>query len=235
MYIFSYHIVTLPYISAIKLMLLPIKPKNIKGLIHAQTMSAMTLGSSVYAASRFFDKNIIVFAQWDNELALDNFLDQNPTGKKLKKGWYVKLDFIRQWGSFSGFKIPKVTQMTHQNDNPVIAVTLARMKFFQIPRFIYWGLPVEKLVRDHSGTLLSLASIRHPNTISTFSIWKSEHEMTNMVHGHSAVPLPKRHSNAMKERERKDFHFEFTTLRFIPISEHGQWKSKTNFIPTIEK
>jgi hypothetical protein len=39
----------------------------------------------------------------------------------------------------------------------------------------------------------------------------------------------------MKERERKDFHFEFTTLRFIPISEHGQWKSKTNFIPTIEK
>ena len=42
---------------------------------------------------------------------------------------------------------------------------------------------------------------------------------------------PKRHSNAMKERKRKDFHFEFTTLRFIPISEHGIWNGKSNYLP----
>ena len=56
-----------------------------------------------------------------------------------------------------------------------------------------------------------------------------------MVHGHSAVPRPKRHLDAMKERERKDFHFEFTTLRFQPISESGEWNGRTNIIPDFNK
>jgi hypothetical protein len=55
--------------------------------------------------------------------------------------------------------------------------------------------------------------------------------MTDMVHGHSKMPKPKRHINAMKERDRKDFHFEFTTLRFKPLSEHGSWKNNNKFIP----
>ena len=94
---------------------------------------------------------------------------------------------------------------------------------------------MEKLVRDHPGTALSLASIRLPRTVSTFSIWKSQKEMTDMVHGHSSVPNPGRHSNAMKERDRKDFHYEFTTLRFKPISEFGKWGGRTNIIPNLNK
>jgi hypothetical protein len=27
----------------------------------------------------------------------------------------------------------------------------------------------------------------------------------------------------MKERVRKDFHHEFTTMRLVPLSEHGLW------------
>jgi hypothetical protein len=107
------------------------------------------------------------------------------------------------------------------------------MKYTQIPRFLRWGRPVEKQVRDNRETTLSLASIRYPNVISTFSIWKTQIAMTDMVHGHSKMPEPKRHINAMNERNRKDFHFEFTTLRFIPLSEYGEWKNKSNYIPII--
>jgi hypothetical protein len=82
--------------------------------------------------------------------------------------------------------------------------------------------------------LLTLASFKFPNTISTFSIWETEKEMSNMVHGHSAISKPKRHSNAMKERERKNFHFEFATLRFKPLSEFGTWKGKSNYIPNLK-
>ena len=32
---------------------------------------------------------------------------------------------------------------------------------------------------------------------------------------------PERHAIAMQERDRRDFHREFTTLRFKPLSEHG--------------
>ncbi len=233
MSIFTYHLVQLSLFKALKVMLSPLNPKKCDGLIHAETMSTMVLGSAIFSKSRFLSNEIIVFAQWKNEEAFDDFIKNDALGKLLSKGWYTKLGFIRQWGSISGFEIPQITKALPE-DQPVVAVTIARMKYTQIPRFLRWGRPVEKLVRDHPGTTLSLASIRYPNTISTFSIWKTQKEMTDMVKGHSNVPQPKRHSDAMKERNRKDFHFEFTTLRFKPVSEFGTWKGKSNLIPKTQ-
>lgn len=229
--LFTYHLIKLSFFTALKSVHFPINKTKIKGLIHEETMSAMELGSSIFAPTRLFSTTVVVFAQWDNEKAFLEFLQSNTFGKKLSKGWYLKLKFIRQWGSISSFKIPNEETEINNKNQAIVAVTLARMKYTQIPRFLRWGRPVERLVRDHSGTTLSLASIRYPNLISTFSIWKSQKEMSEMVHGHSKMENPKRHSNAMKERNRKDFHFEFTTLRFIPISEHGIWIGKTNHLP----
>lgn len=194
-------------------------------------MTVMTLGSPIISTSRVLIGQVAVFAQWENEIALQNYLEQTNFGKTLAKGWHVRLSFIRQWGKFSGFKVPQHEDRLDNPDSTVVAVTIARMKPFAVPRFIHWGRPVEKLVRDHPGTTLALASVKFPNTVSTFSIWKTEKHMTDMVHGHSTIEKPKRHELAMKERERKDFHFEFTTLRFKPITEFGVWKGQSNYIP----
>lgn len=231
MSVFSYHLVKATYPDALRAILFPARPDRVPGLIHLEVMNCMTLGAPVFAPSRMLLRQIAVFAQWEDETAIDNFLQQNSLGKTLAKGWQVRLEFMRQWGSISGFKIPEAKISPDTPDAPVVAVTIARMKLPEVPRFIRWGRPVERLVRDHPGTTLSLASIRLPRVVSTFSIWKSQKEMTDMVRGHSAVPQPKRHLNAMKERERKDFHFEFTTLRFRPIAEYGSWKGETNYIP----
>jgi hypothetical protein len=193
-------------------------------------MTAMTLGSPIISPSRMLIKQVAVFAQWEDESFLDEYLAKDGFGQRLAKGWHVRMVFVRQWGRFSKFIIPEPSDKTEYNTQNVVAVTIARMKPMEVPRFIHWGRPVEKLVRDHPGTTLSLASFRFPNTVSTFSIWKSEKEMTDMVHGHSTIPDPKRHINAMKERDRKDFHFEFTTLRFKPIAEFGSWKGQQKFI-----
>lgn len=231
MSVFSYHIVKLPFLTAIKIMIFPIKKDHIEGLIYAETMSLMTLGSPIYSLTRFFNTKIVVFAQWENENAINQFLVSHHFGKKLAKGWHVRLAFLRQWGKISGFQLPELSAATDKENAPVVAVTIARMKYTEIPRFIKWGRPVEKLVRDHAGTTIALASVRYPNIISTFSIWKTQKEMTDMVFGHSKMPQPKRHINAMKERDRKDFHFEFTTLRFKPIAEYGKWNNEAQFIP----
>lgn len=226
MTVFSYHLVKLPFISALKMMFSPVKSKQVKGLMYAETMSAMVLGSPILSRSRIFNREIVFFAQWENENYLNDFLQSNAKGQKIAKGWHIRLEFLRQWGKISGFQIPD-KKLEIENENiPVVAVTIARMKYIQIPRFLRWGRPVEKQVRDDDGTTLSLASIRYPNTISTFSIWKTQKAMTDMVHGHSKMPQPKRHINAMKERNRKDFHFEFTTLRFKPLAEYGEWKNQ---------
>ncbi|WP_420603472.1 hypothetical protein [Flagellimonas sp.] len=234
MSIFSYHLVKMPFTLAIKGLFSDLINKKTKGLIHSEYMTAMTLGSPILSPSRFLLRQVVIFAQWENEEALEKYLKEEKFGEILTKGWHVRLTFIREWGKIKGFRIPEKKAKLESASSPVVAVTIARMKPLAVPRFIHWGRPVEKLVRDHVGITLSLASFRFPNTVSTFSIWKTEEEMTNMVHGHSEMPKPKRHSNAMKERERKNFHFEFTTLRFKPIFEFGTWKGKESYIPSLK-
>jgi hypothetical protein len=105
------------------------------------------------------------------------------------------------------------------------------LKLSQAFRFIRWGKPVEEQVRDDPATTIALAAMRPLGTLSTFSIWRSQEALADMVQGRSEGPLAKRHVNAMRERDRKDFHHEFTTMRFRPLSEHGAWQGKSRFLP----
>ena len=173
-----------------------------------------------------------MFAAWESDAAIDDFLNSTKLGRELATGWHVRMAFQRRWGYVSEFD--GLTESVGEQDPaaPVVAVTLARMKLPQVPRFIHWGKPVEELVRDHPGTTLAIAAMRLPRTVSTFSVWTSQREMVDMVRGHSAVPWPERHIAAMSERQRKDFHFEFTTLRFKPIAEYGTWEGRTHIVPT---
>lgn len=228
MSVFTFHLKKTSAKTALKALYNPPKANKIPGLIHAECMVSMTLGSPIFSPSRLLIRQLVVFAQWENESAIDNYLEEDDFGKILAKGWHIRLAYLRQWGHIDEFVIPKVSNELDDPEAPVVAVTLARMKLLQVPRFIHWGRPVEKLVRDHPSVSLALAATRLPRTVSTFSIWKSQREMVSMVHGRSPVPQPKRHAEAMKERDRKDFHTQFTTLRFKPIAEFGEWEGHTN-------
>lgn len=144
----------------------------------------------------------------------------------------MRLEFLRRWGRITEFDGLPNDDVDHDPEEPVVAVTLARLRLTQLPRFIRWGRPVERLVRDHPGTTLALASMRLPRTVSTFSVWRSASEMTDMVNGRSPVPHAEVHSTAMDERRRKDFHHEFTTLRFRSLGEFGRWDGRTGIVPT---
>ena len=39
----------------------------------------------------------------------------------------------------------------------------------------------------------------------------------------------------MVERERKDLHYEFTTLRLRALSEHGHWEGRKNIVPLLSE
>jgi hypothetical protein len=233
MSLFTFHLAKTSLKFALNAFWNPPKAENVPGLIHAECMTTMTLGSQIFSPSRMLIRQVAVFAQWENEEAINNFLENDTFGKTLAKGWHTRLTYLRQWGTINEFIVPKGVVELDDPNGPVVAVTLARMKILEVPRFIHWGRPVEKLVRDHPGVSLALAAFRFPRTVSTFSVWKSQKEMVDMAHGHSSVPLPKRHAQAMKERERRDFHFQFTTLRFKPIAEYGSWEGRSNIIPNL--
>jgi hypothetical protein len=194
-------------------------------------MWKMTLGASIVSPARMQLRHLTMFASWESEGAIDDFLGGTKLGQAFAAGWHVRLAFLRRWGHISEFDGLAESVGEQDPEAPVVAVTLARMKLPQVPRFIRWGKPVEELVRDHPGTTLAAAAMRLPRTVSTFSVWTSQREMVDMVRGHSAVPRPERHAAAMAERRRKDFHFEFTTLRFRPLAEYGEWEGRTNIVP----
>lgn len=191
----------------------------------------MILGAPILSPARMQLRQLTMFAAWESHAAIDEFLAGTKLGRAFAAGWHVRMEFLRRWGHISEFDGLTESVGAQDPDAPVVAVTLARMQLPQVPRFIRWGRPVEELVRDHPAKTIAIAAMRLPRTVSTFSVWTSAREMVEMVRGQSAVPRPERHAAAMVERERKDFHFEFTTLRLRPLAEYGAWQGCTNLIP----
>ncbi len=231
MAVFTFHLARTQIRTTAMALCRPPHGQQVPGLQHAECLAMMTLGAPIVSPARMQLRHLAMFAAWESQAAIDGFLDCTKLGRALAQGWHVRMAFQRRWGhvrEFGGL----AESVGEQNPSaPVVAVTLARMKLPQVPRFIRWGKPVEELVRDHPGTTLALAAMRLPRTVSTFTVWNSLQEMLNMVHGHSSVPRPGRHADAMVERQRKDFHFEFTTLRFRPIAEYGNWEGRTQIVP----
>lgn len=228
MRIHSFHLVRMSPARASRALL---RPPSAPGLRHVEVLAGMQLGAPVISPRRMQVRRLAVFAEWEDEAALEDFLITTPLGHALDDGWHVRLEFLRRWGMVRELAhLPEVAAPSSLDD-PVVAVTLARMRIPEMPRFIHWGRPVERQVRDHPATTLSLAAIRPPRTVSTFSIWTKARAMTDMVFGRDAGEPARRHVEAMAERERRDFHHEFTTLRFRPLSEHGTWEGRSDYVP----
>lgn len=224
----SFHLVHLAPHHGVRALL---SPPSAPGLVHAEVLAGMDLGAPIVTPRRMQVGRLAVFAEWAEEAALEQFLADDPLGRHLATGWHVRLAYQRRWGSVR--EIAHLPEQAEKTDlgAPSVAVTLARMRLPELPRFLRWGRPVERQVRDHPETTLALAAMRPPNTVATFSIWTSARAMTGMVWGRDQGPTARLHNEAMAERERRDFHHEFTTLRFRPLSEHGSWKGRSGYVP----
>lgn len=231
MRIHSFHLARVPALRALCSLLRPPTSSTVAGLHHMEPMAGMALGAPVVSIRRMQVHRMAVFAEWESADALDSFLSSHPLGGHLARGWHVRMEFVRRWGAVGPFAHLPEEAARMALDAPVVAVTLARMRLLELPRFLHWGRPVERQVRDHPATTVALAGMRPPRTVSTFSVWTSGRAMTSMAFGRDDGASGALHHEAMAERERRDFHHEFTTLRFRPLSEHGSWEGRTSFVP----
>jgi hypothetical protein len=233
MTVFTFHLAELPARTTARALIRPPAPPAIRGLQHAECLAMMTLGSPTFSLERMQLGRLAVFAAWDDADAIDRFLATERLGKQLATGWHVRLEFLRKYGDVACLPDLPTRAGSWDPEEPVVAVTLARLALPNLPRFLKWGKPVERLVADHPATTLALAAMRPPGTFSTFSVWRSVREMTEMVHGRSDVPDAHRHTSAMEEQRRKEFHHESTFMRFRPLSEHGEWQGRTGIVPGL--
>ena len=221
MKVFTFGIARIPVLRSLAALISPPTSRSVPGLVHAECLAAMRLGSPIFSNGRLQLRNLTMFAAWDSDQAIDDFLDSSTLGNCFAKGWHLRMSFLRRWGSVREFA--ELPEDTGEGDPlaPVAAFTLARLKIPEVTRFIKFGKPVEELIRDHPESTFALAAFRFPRSFATFSLWTSQQAMTEMVQGRGEVSRSDRHALAMQERDRRDFHREFTTLRFKPLSQHG--------------
>lgn len=222
--LFSYHVIEAPFLSVASRLLSSRSLRHVPGLRHAECLLQMRMGQAVSSPSRYGWNSLVLFAYWKSESDLERFLAAPPYKVFEQPAWHMRMRFYRRWGSFTGLE--GATMFTEQSpDGPVAAVTLARLKLTQTLRFARVGRPVESQVRDHPGLLHGAVAFRPLNRFSTFTVWESEAAMRDMVRGTHGTDGTQ-HRDAMVERARKPFHHEFTTMRFVPLSEHGQWPGR---------
>lgn len=220
--IFSYHLLDAPIHQVLARLLFRGALEDVDGLRHSECLMTMKMGASVLSPARYNARSLAFFAWWRDESALDAFLDRPPYRVFERTHWHVRLKFYRKWGHYAGLdEAPLHLDHAHP-EGEVVAVTLARLKLKNTIRFARWGRPVERQIRDHGGQTCARVAYRPLNTFSTFSIWESEKAMIGMVRGMSEARDGTEHRNAMIERARNPFHHEFMTLRFAPLSEHGE-------------
>ena len=223
MELFSYHVIRAPFYRVAARLLSSGSLRRVPGLRHAECLLPMRLGHSVALPGRYLWSSLVLFAVWDDEAHLDRFLEAPPYPVFRRPGWHVRMRFYRRWGGYAGLDEATACSELARPEGPVIGVTFARLKLLETVRFTRWGKPVEAQVRDHPGVSRATVAFRPPNTFSTFSVWRSEQDMIGMVGGLRAEVDGTQHRDAMAERERRPFHHEFTTMRFVPLSEHGEW------------
>jgi hypothetical protein len=149
MTVHTFHLAKPGLVGVVKALLRPPTSGRVAGLHHAECMIPMRLGAPVLSPWRWQVGRLAMFAAWEDEAAVDDFLAGTAFGRALARGWHVRLEFLRRWGHVAALD----------------------------------GLP----------------------------------------------PID-RHSVAMVERQRKDFHLEFTTLRFACLGEYGEWDGRTSIV-----
>jgi len=224
--IHSFHLGDMPARVSARALVRPPDRTTVEGLQHAECLVLMQFGAPIVSLARLQIRRLAMFAQWDDEAALERFLDTHALGRRFAAGWHVRLQYLRRYGAIAALGELPEKAGSWDLDEPIVAVTLARMKLRELPRFLRWGRPVERLVSSHPAALFSTGAQRPPHTISTFSIWRTVREMNEMVHGRSDVPAAHVHQVAMAEQRRKDFHYESAFMRFRPLSEHGEWQGR---------
>src|SRR3954451_24660114 len=92
----SFHLAYMPFWRAAGAL---VTPPKASGLRHMEVLSGMQLGAAVISRRRMQVRRMAVFAEWEDEAALEDFLAEHPFGQQLGAGWHVRLKFLRRWGS----------------------------------------------------------------------------------------------------------------------------------------
>ena len=195
------------------------KPKDVPGLRHAEVAVAAPLGGSALPAPQVGRVGLIAF--WEDDAALDRFLDGHRLAQRLGGGWRIRLEPLRAFGAFPGLPADVARPRTVTEDGPAAVLTLGRFKWHRAVPFFRTSRKAELAVVDAPGLAWAMGMARPP-FVATCSLWESGHAAAGYAYGPSDAP----HQAAIDTDRAKPFHRQEAFIRFRPYDSVGRLEGK---------
>jgi hypothetical protein len=160
-----------------------------------------------------------LIAAWEDDDALDSFLASHSFGRHLVDGWHVRLQPLRCFGSWSAIPGLPTRELPVEDDEPVVALTLGRLRIRRARPFLSSAAPAERDAVTDPAVIASIGFARPalPRLVSTFSIWRSAAAMRAYAFGSAGS-----HQAAVRADRARPFHHESAFVRFRPLCLRGQ-------------
>jgi hypothetical protein len=215
--IVSVHLADVGWLQVQKLLFQGLDAAKVPGMTYAEPAFTAPLGQRI---PRPRPDRIALIAAWDDDAALDRFLAGHPCGERLAEGWLARLEPRRCFGSWSGMPGLPARELPVDDDEPVAALTLGRLRILRTRPFLKAGAPAERDAVRNPAVLAStgLARLARPRLVSTFSIWRSAAAMREYAFGKDGP-----HQAAVSADRARPFHHESAFIRFRPYASQGSW------------
>ena len=217
----SVHIADAGALRAARSILRKPRFRAVPGLTYAEPAFTAPLGGRV---PRPNPGRLGLIAAWDDDAALDRFLaDHHPLAADLARGWHVRLQPLRCFGSWAGLDDLPSEPLPVDDEEPVAALTLGRLRYSRTVPFLRAAAPAERDAVEDPDLLASIgfARLAAPRLVSTFSLWRSAAAMRRYAFGQNGT-----HQAAVRADRNRPFHHESAFIRFRPYASHGLWDGR---------
>jgi len=194
-------------------------PAGVPGLTYAETVLTAPLGPSLLPVPRPGRAGLI--AAWEDDAALDEFRDRHPLAASFAGGWEVRLQPLRVSGFWPGMPDLPSTPLPIEDDEPVVALTLGRVRVHRVVPFLRSAAAAEAEAVEDGALLASTGLARVPKLVSTFSIWRSFAAMRDYAYGKSGA-----HQAAVRADRERPYHHDSAFVRFRPYASRGSWDGR---------
>ena len=198
-------------------------PKRVPGLRSANVGVATPLRTSRVPKLAFGRVGLVAF--WDDANALDAFERDEETAAKFSGGLRLQLEPLRAFGSWPGLDADVSRSRQVDYTGPAVVLTLGRIRFSQVLRFLRASAKAERALANAPGLLWATAMPRPP-FMATCSVW----ENSDAIAAYAFDDRDAGHPSAIREGQAKPFHHQEAFIRFRPVSVSGSLDG-TNPLP----
>jgi hypothetical protein len=220
--IVSVHLADVGWLQVQQTLFRGLDARKVPGMTYAEPAFTAPLGGRL---PRPAPGRIALIAAWEDDAALDRFLAGHPFAERLALagGWHARLEPRRCFGTWSALPGLPTAELAVDDEEPVAALTLGRLRILRTRSFLKSGAPAERDAVRNPALLAStgLARLARPRLVSTFSIWRSAAAMRDYAFDRDGP-----HQAAVRADRARPFHHESAFIRFRPYASQGSWDGR---------